>query len=278
MQIDIRHSTHPEDVKRYNTNELRKRFLVENVFRPDLAVFTYTHADRMLFGGIMPTDSKIALEVGKELGTEFFLERRELGLICIEGAGSVNADGTAHAMKKGDGLYIGMGTKDVVFSSAESTKPAKFYAVSTPAHHSYPTVLIPKSSANPRTLGGPETVNVRTIYQYVHPAVCESCQLSMGMTMLAEGSVWNTMPCHTHDRRMETYLYFDMDADTRVFHFHGEPTETRHMVVANEQAIISPSWSIHSGVGTGRYTFIWAMAGENQNFDDMDFVQAAELR
>jgi 4-deoxy-L-threo-5-hexosulose-uronate ketol-isomerase len=181
-------------------------------------------------------------------------------------------------MGKGDGLYVGMGTKDVRFESDQAQTPAKFYMVSSPAHQSYPTVKIELSKANPKTLGSAETSNVRTIYQYVHPAVCKSCQLVMGMTILEKGSVWNTMPCHTHDRRMEVYLYFDMASDARVFHFHGEPTETRHLVVANEQAVISPSWSIHSGVGTGAYTFIWGMAGENQTFDDMDFVAPETLK
>ncbi|GAB6088873.1 5-dehydro-4-deoxy-D-glucuronate isomerase [Spirochaeta dissipatitropha] len=278
MKLDIRHANHPEDVKRYNTTELREHFLVQNLFEADKVFLTYTHVDRMVFGGVMPSTKKLELQGGKEFGTSEFLERRELGVICIDGKGSISADGTSYTMQKGDGIYIGMGAKNIGFESADAAKPAKFYIVSTPAHHSYPTVHIPQANANPRKLGDPEQVNVRTIYQYVHPAVCESCQLVMGMTMLDNGSVWNTMPCHTHERRMETYLYFDMDADTRVFHFHGEPSETRHLVMANEEAVISPSWSIHSGVGTGRYTFIWAMAGENQNFDDMDFVKPADLR
>jgi 4-deoxy-L-threo-5-hexosulose-uronate ketol-isomerase len=191
----------------------------------------------------------------------------------------VNVDGVAYEMKKGDGLYVGRGVKELSFTAAGGNGPApKFYLASAPAHASYPTVFIPIEKANPRKLGAKEAVNVRTIYQYVHPAVCKSCQLVMGMTILEEGSVWNTMPCHTHERRMEAYFYFDMQPDAVVFHMHGQPQRTRHIVVRSEQAVISPSWSIHSGVGTAAYTFIWAMAGENQTFDDMDAVVTTALR
>ncbi|PKK96458.1 MAG: 5-dehydro-4-deoxy-D-glucuronate isomerase, partial [Tenericutes bacterium HGW-Tenericutes-3] len=208
----------------------------------------------------------------------FFLERRELGVINVGGPGFIKLDGTNYDMTERDGMYIGLGVKDVVFGSKDSANPAKFYINSSPAHRKFPTVHIPFKNANPNKLGSPKQLNERTIYQYVHPAVCESCQLVMGMTILSEGSVWNTMPCHTHERRMEVYFYFDMEADTRVFHFMGEPTETRHFVMANEQAVISPSWSIHSGVGTSKYTFIWGMCGENKTFGDMDFVNMSDLK
>lgn len=278
MKLDIRYSNHPEDAKGYTTEEQRKHFLAETIFFGDDVVLTYSHQDRVVFGGAMPVAKKLSLEAGKEFGTTFFLERRELGLINIGGLGRMTLDGTVYEMGKGDGAYVGMGTKVVTFESVSASDPAKFYLLSSPAHQSHPTVKIELSKANPKKLGAAETSNARTIYQYVHPAVCKSCQLVMGMTILEKGSVWNTMPCHTHDRRMEVYLYFDMAADARVFHLHGQPSQTRHLVVANEQAVISPSWSIHSGVGTGSYTFIWGMAGENQTFDDMDFVSPETLK
>ncbi len=278
MKLDIRYSNHPSDAKKYDTTEQRKHFLVESVFAADSVQLTYSHQDRVVFGGAMPVKGKLSLEAGKEFGTTFFLERRELGVINIGGAGTMTLDGKANAMGKGDGAYVGMGTKDVSFESASAADPAKFYLVSSPAHHGYPNTMIALKDANPKKLGSAETSNARTIYQYVHPAVCKSCQLVMGMTILEKGSVWNTMPCHTHERRMEVYLYFDMAPEARVFHFHGAPAETRHLVVANEQAVVSPSWSIHSGVGTGAYTFIWGMAGENQTFDDMDGVAPQELK
>ncbi len=278
MKLDIRYSNHPADAKKYDTAEQRKHFLVESVFSKDEIMLTYSHQDRVVFGGAMPVAKKLSLEAGKDFGTTYFLERRELGIINIGGPGSLILDGNKHDLGKGDGAYVGMGTKEVSFASASGSDPAKFYLVSSPAHQSYPTVMIALKNANPKKLGAAETSNARTIYQYVHPAVCKSCQLVMGMTILEKGSVWNTMPCHTHERRMEVYLYFDMASEARVFHFHGAPSETRHLVVANEQAVISPSWSIHSGVGTGSYTFIWGMAGENQTFDDMDAVAPVDLK
>ncbi|GAB1482644.1 5-dehydro-4-deoxy-D-glucuronate isomerase [Treponema sp.] len=278
MKLDIRYSNHPEDAKRYTTEEQRGHFLAEGIFQANGIALTYSHQDRVVFGGVMPVSKKLSMEAGKEFGTSYFLERRELGFINIGGEGKVTLDGVVHSMVKGDGAYVGMGTKEVSFESASASDPAKFYLVSSPAHQSYPTVKIEFSKANPKKLGTAEASNARTIYQYVHPAVCKSCQLVMGMTILEPGSVWNTMPCHTHERRMEVYLYFDMAKDARVFHLFGEPTQTRHLVVANEEAVISPSWSIHSGVGTGSYTFIWGMAGENQTFDDMDFVAPETLK
>jgi 4-deoxy-L-threo-5-hexosulose-uronate ketol-isomerase len=278
MKLDIRYAEHPDDVQMYDTDDLRDHFLFDDVFVADEISLCYTHTDRVVFGGAHPVKKALALTGGKDFGSEVFLDRRELGVICIAGEGSVTAGGEKYAMKKGDGLYVGKGVKDVSFTSSNATNAAKFYLVSAPAHTTYPTVFIPIEKANPRKLGSPETANVRTIYQYVHPAVCQSCQLVMGMTVLEPGSVWNTMPCHTHERRMEVYFYFDMKPDALVFHMHGQPDETRHIVMRNEQSVISPSWSIHSGVGTASYTFIWGMAGENQTFDDMDNVAMDDIR
>jgi 4-deoxy-L-threo-5-hexosulose-uronate ketol-isomerase len=278
MKLDIRYAEHPDDVQMYDTDDLRDHFLFDDVFVADEISLCYTHSDRVVFGGAHPVKKSLALEGGKDFGSDVFLDRRELGVICISGEGSVTAGGEKFAMKKGDGLYVGKGVTDVSFASASAANPAKFYLVSAPAHMAYPTVFIPIEKANPRKLGSPETANVRTIYQYVHPAVCKSCQLVMGMTVLEPGSVWNTMPCHTHERRMEVYFYFDMKSDAFVFHIHGQPDETRHVVMRNEECVISPSWSIHSGVGTASYTFIWGMAGENQTFDDMDNVAMADIR
>jgi len=278
MKMEIRHTGHPDDVRRYDTETLRGHFLFERVFVSDEISLCYTHSDRLVFGGAFPVDKLLFLKGGKDFGSDVFLDRRELGVICIAGRGEVTANGTVYTMKKGDGLYIGRGVKDVSFASKDADNPPKFYLASAPAHTAYPAVFIPMEKANPRKLGEAATVNVRTIYQYVHPAVCQSCQLVMGMTALEEGSVWNTMPCHTHERRMEVYLYFDIKSNGAVFHLHGQPQQTRHIVVNNEQAVISPSWSIHSGVGTSPYTFIWAMAGENQTFDDMDTLVTTALR
>jgi 4-deoxy-L-threo-5-hexosulose-uronate ketol-isomerase len=278
MKMEIRYAEHPDDARHYDTKTMRKHFLFENVFIKDEISLCYTHVDRMVFGGACPAEKDLRLEGGKDFGSEVFLDRRELGIICIAGNGKISADGTEYAMKKGDGLYVGKGIKDIVFSAADKKDPPKFYLASAPAHTSYPVVFIPVEKANPRKLGEAATVNVRTIYQYVHPSVCQSCQLVMGMTVLEEGSVWNTMPCHTHERRMEVYLYFDIKPGAVVFHINGQPQETRHIVMNNEQAVISPSWSIHSGAGTAAYTFIWAMAGENQTFDDMDNVLTTDLK
>ena len=278
MSIDIRYAEHPDDAQMYDTEELRDHFLFDSVFARDEISLCYTHTDRVVFGGAFPVKKALKLEGGKDFGSDVFLDRRELGVICIAGEGSITADGAEHRMKKGDGMYIGKETKDVVFKSSSDANPPRFYLVSAPAHTKHPDVFIPIEKANPRKIGDPATVNVRTIYQYVHPAVCKSCQLVMGMTILAEGSVWNTMPCHTHERRMEVYFYFDMKPDTLVFHMHGRPDQTRHLVMRNEQCVISPSWSIHSGVGTSAYTFIWGMAGENLNYGDMDIVETTELR
>jgi 4-deoxy-L-threo-5-hexosulose-uronate ketol-isomerase len=278
MRLETRYAHHPDDVKGYGTAALRRHFLVERVFVTGELNLTYSHVDRVVFGGAVPVAQALALEGGKEFGTPNFLDRRELGVINLGGDGRVRVDGITHALSNGEGLYVGMGVTAVSFESEDPAHPAKLYLMSSPAHAAHPTVHITRASANPRKLGAPETCNVRTIYQYVHPAVCRSCQLVMGVTVLEPGSVWNTYPPHTHERRMEVYLYFGMSEATRVFHFHGQPAETRHIVMANEQAVISPSWSIHSGVGSGPYSFIWGMAGENQTFDDMDGVGPDDLR
>ncbi|MBS4195125.1 5-dehydro-4-deoxy-D-glucuronate isomerase [Lederbergia citri] len=276
--METRYANHPEEIKRYNTDELRSHFLVEKLFEPGKVLLTYTHHDRMIFGGVTPAENELTIKLDKELGVEYFLERRELGIINIGAAGTVILDGEEYNMVNHDGLYVGRGTKEILFRSENQNNPAKFYVVSTPAHHTYPTVKIGIDQIKPLELGEPKTLNERKINQYIHPNNCQSCQLQMGLTQLQPGSVWNTMPCHTHERRMEVYLYFDMEPETRVFHFMGEPNETRHLVMKNEQATISPSWSIHTGTATSNYTFIWAMCGENITYDDMDFVEMDQLR
>lgn len=278
MEIETRYTNHPEEIKRYNTDELRKSFLVKKVFEPGKVHLTYTHVDRMIFGGVTPGEEALTIKLDKQLGVSYFLERRELGIINIGGEGTVTLDGRKYEMKRYDGLYVGRGTKEILFRSKNVENPAKFYINSTPAHHTYPTVKIDINGITPLEKGEQNTLNERKIHQYIHPNVCESCQLQMGLTMLMPGSVWNTMPAHTHERRSEVYLYFDMDEDTRVFHFMGQPDETRHLVLKNEQAVISPSWSIHTGTATSNYTFIWGMCGENITYDDMDHIKMDELR
>lgn len=268
--MDIRYANHPDDSKHYTTDELRRHYLIEKIFVKDEIPLTYSHQDRMIAGGAMPVDQELVLTAGDELRADYFLQRRELGIINIGGDGKVILDGKEYSIKSKEGLYVGMGTKDVRFKSDDKNKPAKFYLNSCPAHMTYPTVHITPDMANPVRLGNKETLNLRTINQYIHPAVLKSCQLTMGMTVLETGSAWNTWPSHTHERRMEVYLYFGLEEDDRVFHMMGQPTETRHLVLRNEQAVISPSWSIHCGFATRNYTFIWGMCGENQTFDDMD--------
>lgn len=276
--MEIRYSSHYEDVKKYDTSDLRRHFLIEDLFVKGQIKMVYSHIDRIIVAGIVPDNKPLKLEGGKELGSDYFLERRELGIINIGGAGVVTLDGEKYELGSRDGLYVGLGVKEVSFESLNAEKPAKFYVNSATAHKKYPTVKITLEKANKVKAGSDEECNKRTINQYVHPAVCESCQLVMGMTVLEPGSVWNTMPCHTHDRRMEVYLYFDMNEDNVVFHLMGTAEETRHVVMKNEQAVISPSWSIHSGVGTKNYTFIWGMVGENQTFTDMDGILTKDLK
>jgi len=278
MKLETRYSNHPDDVKIYTTSELREHFLIEPVFVPGEANLVYSHIDRIIVGGIMPTSEPVHLTAGKEMGVESFFERREGGIINIGGKGKITLDGKEFALGYQDGLYIGKGVKTVAFTADNPAEPPKFYFNSAPAHFSYPSTLITLEAAKKVHLGSAETSNKRTINQYLHPDVVESCQLVMGMTILEPGSVWNTMPCHTHESRMEAYFYFDMAPDARVVHLMGQPDETRHIIVANEQAVLSPSWSIHAGAGTGSYTFIWGMCGENITFTDMDIVPMDVLK
>ena len=287
--MELRTAASPKDVKHYTTDRLREEFLIDDLFQKDVIKLVYSHIDRIITGSAVPVKETLVLTAGDELRADYFLERREMGVINIGGAGVITIDGKEYNVAYKEGMYIGMGAKDISFASVDAANPAKFYLNSAPAHKSYPTVLIKPEGTpeegivivkdeNKVELGCLADANHRTICKYILPGQVESCQLVMGMTKLEEGSVWNTMPCHTHDRRMEVYLYFDMKDDALVFHYMGEPTETRHIVMKNEQAVISPSWSIHSGCGTRAYTFIWGMVGENQAFDDMDGVAMGDLR
>ena len=280
--MDIRYSCSPNDVKRYTTEELRKEFLIENLYTPDKVNAVYSHVDRMVTLGCMPVSKKLSIDDGidvwKNFGTHYFLERREIGIFNLGGAGKIEADGKIYELGYKDCLYITKGTEKVYFSSDDANNPAKFYMVSAPAHTSYETKLIKIADAAKRPLGDPATSNKRVINQFIHPDVLKTCQLSMGLTKLESGSVWNTMPAHTHERRMEIYTYFEIPDDNVVFHFMGQGNETRHIVMKNFDAVISPSWSIHSGAGTASYTFIWAMGGENQEFDDMDVIKPSDMR
>ncbi|NWO00500.1 5-dehydro-4-deoxy-D-glucuronate isomerase [Tetragenococcus halophilus] len=279
QNMETRYTHSPEDVRHYDTEKLREEFLVEKVFVPGEINLTYTHNDRMILGGVVPTDKELEVQLDKQLGVDYFLERRELGVINIGGPGFVSIDGEKEPMKKQDGYYIGKETRHVVFSSEDEKNPAKFYISSAPAHKKYPNVKISIDQITPKEMGDGTNLNERKIHQYIHPNICESCQLQMGYTIIEPGSAWNTMPCHTHERRMEAYVYFDFaNEDTRVFHMMGKPDETKHLVVNNEQAVISPSWSIHTGVGTSDYTFIWAMCGENITYDDMDMIEMDRLK
>jgi 4-deoxy-L-threo-5-hexosulose-uronate ketol-isomerase len=278
MSLAVRQASHPEAARHYDTAALRAHFLVENLFRPDAVQLTYSHVDRIVVGGAMPVKAPLALETHKALGQATFLARRELGICNIGGAGRVVCDGESFALAPRDMLYVAMGTADVRFESTDAAEPAKFYLFSTPAHARHGTVLVREADANALELGSQEQANARTLRQYIIPGRVDSCQLVMGLTTLKPGNVWNTMPSHVHDRRCEAYLYFGLGVDARVLHLMGEPEETRHLVVADEQAIISPPWSIHSGCGTSAYSFIWAMGGDNQDFTDMDMVPMGVLR
>jgi 4-deoxy-L-threo-5-hexosulose-uronate ketol-isomerase len=278
--MEIRQPVHSDHARTLDTGGLRRHFLIERILAPGEITLTYSQIDRMIVGGICPTAEALefAPELGKHTGTDFFLERRELGLINIGGDAVVTIDGVSFEVMTEDALYVGSGARAVSFASANPSRPAKLYFNSAPAHTVHPHRKITMAEASSETLGDVRTANRRTIHKYIVPTVLPSCQLVMGMTRLAEGSLWNTMPCHTHDRRMEVYFYFDLPSDGIVFHMMGQPQETRHIVVRNEQAIISPSWSIHTGVGTQAYTFIWGMIGENQVFPDMDGVAMSDLR
>ncbi|MGN0972485.1 MAG: 5-dehydro-4-deoxy-D-glucuronate isomerase [Aristaeellaceae bacterium] len=275
--MELRTAASPRDVKTYDTARLREEFLIQDLFRPDDIKLVYSHIDRIITGSATPVTRALVLTAGDELRAEYFLQRREMGVINIGGEGTVTVDGTVYTLRYKDGLYIGRGSRDISFASADPDHPAKFYLNSCPAHKEYPTVYIRPEDCVRVELGSLEQSNHRTICKYILPGQVESCQLVMGMTQLQPGSVWNTMPCHTHDRRMEVYLYFDMPKDAFVMHYMGEPQETRHIVMRNEQAVISPSWSIHAGSGSQAYTFIWGMCGENQDFDDMDGVATTDI-
>lgn len=277
-KIEERWGTHPNDVKHYDTEKLRKEFLVDKLFEPDTILMTYTHNDRLIIGGAYPVKDKIKLETIDLIRSAFFCERRELGIICIEGEGIVSVDGNNHELAFKDAVYVGRGAKDVYFQSKDASKPAKFYFASSPAHKSYPTAQITKDMRRTRDLGSKSTSNERLLNQIILNEIVPCCQLQMGLTEIKEGSVWNTMPPHTHSRRMEAYFYFKVPLEQAVCHFMGEPQETRHIFMANEQAVISPSWSIHSAAGTSNYSFIWAMCGENLDYDDMDTFTADKLR
>lgn len=261
-----------------DTAQLRANYLIETLFVQGEQHFVYSHYDRMVVGGVCPTTKALTLPTYDALRSDFFLERREMGVINIGGKGSVTADGKTYELDKLGCVYLGRGTKEVSFASADASQGARFYIFSAPAHHSHPNQAYTKEDATPVTLGEDETANRRTIYKYIHGDGIASCQVVMGLTVLHRGSVWNTMPAHTHDRRSEIYLYFDVAEGQGVMHFMGQPQETRHLWMRNEQAVISPPWSIHAGAGTGSYSFIWAMAGENQDFTDMDFIPLGELR
>lgn len=276
--IPVRQAVSPSEAQAFGTAALRDNFLITDLFASGEVRMTYSHLDRTVVGAAVPIGETLKLRTAKAIGSDPFLKRREVGIFNIGGPGTVIADGENWELRKSDCLYLPAGTADVGFSSDDASDPARFYFVSAPAHRRHEARVITKEMANRLDLGTQADANRRVLRQYIHPDICESCQLVMGMTMLEEGSIWNTMPCHTHDRRSEVYLYFDMAPEVRVFHFLGEPQETRHVVVANEEAVLSPGWSIHCGAGTARYSFIWAMAGDNQDFTDMDMVATESLR
>lgn len=268
--MEMRYSRDPQNFERMNTAEIRKEFLITDLFAPAEIRLVYLHIDRMIVGSAVPTGQPLSLGAGPELGAAYFAERREIGIFNIGEPGRVTVDSRDYSMARQEMLYIGQGCKDIQFSSADPNRPARFYIISLPAHKAYPVSHITRSQARSIDAGTKETANRRTIYQYIHKGSVSSCQLVMGFTELAPGSVWNTMSAHTHERRSEVYLYFNLSDGSVVFHLMGRPQETRHVVVRDEQAVISPSWSIHAGAGTGPYCFVWAMGGENQDFDDMD--------
>ncbi|KAA2240411.1 5-dehydro-4-deoxy-D-glucuronate isomerase [Chitinophaga agrisoli] len=278
IQAETRYASSPQEARGWNTEQTRAALLIEQLFEQDGVRLVYSHYDRFITGGIMPVNKPVTLEPVDQLKAQYFLERRELGIINVGGAGMVTVDGEVFDIDFKEALYIGRGKKEVIFSSKNAGTPAKFYLNSTPAHTTYPTRRITKQDAEVVTLGALETANHRTINKLIVNSVLPTCQLQMGMTELKPGSVWNTMPAHTHDRRMEVYFYFEVPQGQSVCHFWGQPQETRHIWMQNDQAVISPSWSIHSGAGTSNYTFIWGMAGENLDYGDMDGCPITELR
>ena len=276
--MKIRFQNSPKETAQMNTQELRDNFLLQELMQPGTIQLVYSHFDRLIIGGAVPTAASISLPNEGELKAQYFLERREMGIINVGGKGTIIADGISYEIDKLECVYLGKGTKEVSFTSHAADTPALFYILSLPAHHPYPNKKMTKAEAAPVNLGDISTSNKRTIYKYIHNDGIESCQLVMGLTVLEAGSVWNSVPPHTHTRRMEAYFYFDVDAAQRVMHFMGEPQETRHLVMANNEAVISAPWSMHFGVGTANYGFIWGMAGENKEFTDMDPQPIASLR
>jgi 4-deoxy-L-threo-5-hexosulose-uronate ketol-isomerase len=275
--MKIRFQNSPKETRHMDTGELRDNFLVQNLMEKGKIELVYTHYDRMIIGGVVPQNASVSLPYEEELKSGYFLERREMGIINVGGNGSVVADGIVYNLSKLECLYLGRGTKEVSFASDATDSPAIFYLLSAPAHQAYPNRKMTKPEAAPVNLGDILTSNKRTIYKYIHNDGIQSCQLVMGLTVLEEGNVWNSVPPHTHTRRMEAYFYFDLAEGHRVMHFMGEPQETRHIVMANNEAVISPPWSMHFGVGTSNYGFIWGMAGENKEFTDMDQKPLASL-
>jgi len=286
--MEVRTASSPKDVKHYTTKRLREEFLIPDLFQADQIQMVYSHIDRIITGSATPVTKTLDLTAGDELRAEYFLQRREMGVINIGGSGVITIDGRDYPVAHGEAMYIGRGARDITFASKDGVRPAKFYLNSAPAHIAYPTVLIKPEGqpeegvvivkdSNKVEMGSLEDANHRTICKYIVTDQVQSCQLAMGMTKLEPGSVWNTMPSHTHDRRMEVYLYFDLPEDAFVMHFMGEPSETRHIVMRNQEAVISPSWSIHSGCGSRAYTFIWGMIGENQDYGDMDTIDNKDL-
>ncbi len=277
MTPRVLHATHPDMIVGLSSAQLREHYLLTDLFVPEQVSLNYSHVERKIIGGAAPVRARVALAPYRE-GAGPHLARRELGAINIGGPGRVIVDGATHELATREGIYVAMGSADVSFESIDANNPAKFYFVSAPAHARFETVKIGLDKTMPMPMGASETSNKRVINQYLHPEICKTSQLLMGLTALEAGSVWNTMPCHLHDRRSETYFYFNMAPEARVFHFMGQPEETRHIVVANEQAVVSPPWSIHMGAGSSNYAFIWAMAGENQEYKDMDAVPLASVR
>jgi 4-deoxy-L-threo-5-hexosulose-uronate ketol-isomerase len=275
--MEMRQAVHPQQAKTFDTGQLRENFLIRELFTSGKIKLVYSYYDRLIVGGIQPI-APLKLEVDESvIGSKYLLERREMGIINIGSEGTVTVDGTEHPLGNKDALYIGMGAKEVSFATANRSQPAKYYLLCAPAHRSYPTTRVSIQESEPNHLGSDDQSNWRTIYKYIHPDGVRSCQLVMGLTILEPRNVWNTMPTHTHERRIEAYFYFDFPKDDLVMHFMGPPTETRHLIIRCEEAVLSPSWSIHSGVGTRNYTFIWGMAGENQTFSDMDHVPMDSL-
>jgi len=270
MKTELRYAVHPADFKKYDTEKLRKEFLIENIFVQDEISLVYSMYDRYMVGGAMPVNKDLNLETADDLKSAYFLERREMGIINVGGEAEIEAGGITYNIGFKEALYLGKETMNVVFRSVEDKKPAKLYINSAPAHHKYPSRKVTTKDAEIVTLGSPEASNHRTIIKLLINNVLPTCQLQMGMTELKTGSVWNTMPVHTHNRRMEAYFYFEVPERQGICHFIGDPDETRHIWMKNEQAVLSPSWSIHSAAGTSGYTFIWGMAGENLDYSDMD--------